>query len=662
MTNEMTTSVPLISSTSNNKNKKNKFRNRPRVKPVKKQNSAKSKLPVVSSKVSNRKDSFKIESNTVDDSSSSVNKDCHKVPSESDTALRLDDSTISETNKDKESNSSLNIKESRYQKEKEEAGKRDHENISKSHQKSKETKSLNHSSERKKDDGIKRSLLKSNILQSKHASRVRSAGSSIGGARPLSTKSSVRNLRTIKKNGKLTSNFSGKRMVLSIGSSFANHSRGITAVNPTIGKRNSGLNKTRTETTLGNKKDLMEDRNKGVASHGLKEAVIDQESKKSENELSSENTQREWNQDLIDSNKDLLPYQHLGQLDPALNIPMPKPGEKTLKDFCSGFKVPLEDRKEKKKTESEIKSNQRNSATVETQDSTISESEAVEESGPVVEVINGQIVIKESSMIINKRRTTEEIEEELKGNVVHEESVGLTATYSSFTNRNKSIRWSVEETYKFYNALRMCGTDFSTMESFFDGTDGSCVRNRKQLKRRYLMECRKNPKLIDMAMNPSKQKKLDISVFGNIKIKKDSEVKSLVQSDSTATVQGNESTKTQEEGHLTPSSSISLINKELPAGNNGVSGEGLINTTNAITVDDVQKIDENMVNTTTNEITINSDREKETLTTSIQKSPEKDKKEDNITENSIPIALLKKKVLIRKKPKFKARGPRKIRK
>ena len=204
----------------------------------------------------------------------------------------------------------------------------------------------------------------------------------------------------------------------------------------------------------------------------------------------------------------LVPYQHLGQLDPSLNIPPPKEGEKTMKAFCSNFKIPKEARAASRPTS---KANELASAPPPPP-----EDEKDERSAPFVEIINGEIVIKESSMIVGGRRTTEEVDRELEGAVVEEENEGITATYNSFTKRQKTSRWTVEETKNFFLALRQCGTDFSTMESFFTGEDGTTKRTRKQLKSKYLRETKKNLKLIDMAMNPAVQLPMDLSVFGEL--------------------------------------------------------------------------------------------------------------------------------------------------
>jgi transcription factor TFIIIB component B'' len=222
---------------------------------------------------------------------------------------------------------------------------------------------------------------------------------------------------------------------------------------------------------------------------------------------------------------EIIPYQHLGQLDPSLNIAAPKPNEKTMKDFCSRYKIPRAAKLNDEKNVNNINEGNNNinetvgggvATTRSATDEEPLEEKKDNRSGPLVEIINGEIVIKESTMIVGGRRTTEEVDRELEGGIVVEENTGITATYTSFTKREKVQRWNVEETRKFYLALRQCGTDFSTMESFFDGADGGNKRSRKQLKSRYKRECKKNLHLIDMAMNPKVQLPLDLSVFGDL--------------------------------------------------------------------------------------------------------------------------------------------------
>ncbi len=93
---------------------------------------------------------------------------------------------------------------------------------------------------------------------------------------------------------------------------------------------------------------------------------------------------------------------------------------------------------------------------------------------PQVEFVNGKIVVKESSLVVQDQSYADgEYEEVAEGS-------HATATYFSFLKRRKSAAWGLEETRLFYAALRQCGTEFSLMQTLFPG------RTRKQLKKKYM--------------------------------------------------------------------------------------------------------------------------------------------------------------------------------
>lgn len=73
------------------------------------------------------------------------------------------------------------------------------------------------------------------------------------------------------------------------------------------------------------------------------------------------------------------------------------------------------------------------------------------------------------------------------------------ASINSFVNRKGPQHWTVKETERFYEALRQLGTDFGCMEAFFEN------RTRKQLKRKYQAEQTRNPRLVEMALDPKNQ-------------------------------------------------------------------------------------------------------------------------------------------------------------
>jgi hypothetical protein len=130
---------------------------------------------------------------------------------------------------------------------------------------------------------------------------------------------------------------------------------------------------------------------------------------------------------------------------------------------------------------------------------------------PIVQIIDGEIVLQEASIEApGARRSVQQVEEEF--DQVVEEDAGLTivgASYNSFKEgRNKGPQhWTVKETKLFYEALRQLGTDFGSMEAFFDD------RTRKQLKRKFRSESVKNPKLIEMALDPKYQKEIGTTIM-----------------------------------------------------------------------------------------------------------------------------------------------------
>jgi len=131
-----------------------------------------------------------------------------------------------------------------------------------------------------------------------------------------------------------------------------------------------------------------------------------------------------------------------------------------------------------------------------TRENTVSQTKQEETSaGPKVRIVDGEIVLQESSMVVNG--PTNQADDELP--VVEEETqlAIVGASYSSFAERTKPTRWTTQETAKFYNGLRQLGTDFGAMEVLFDNK-----RTRKQLKKKFKLEQSRNPSLVEKALNP----------------------------------------------------------------------------------------------------------------------------------------------------------------
>jgi len=179
--------------------------------------------------------------------------------------------------------------------------------------------------------------------------------------------------------------------------------------------------------------------------------------------------------------------------------PLPE-GAKSLKDFCRSYVDPEEEVEKGSKLKKRKKSGD---ATTKLSNDVASTSNKVARnhgshdndstigSAPMVELVDGEIVIRESSLEVGGGASNI-VEDEYEE--VHEGAGEMTATYTSFTDKLKSKRWSIEETKLFYNALRQVGSDFSTMMAFFPD------RDRRQLRNKFKRESRKNPRLIKLAL------------------------------------------------------------------------------------------------------------------------------------------------------------------
>ena len=124
--------------------------------------------------------------------------------------------------------------------------------------------------------------------------------------------------------------------------------------------------------------------------------------------------------------------------------------------------------------------------------------------GPQVELVNGNIVLKESSLVMPDPAGDEEEYDDVINSAGEGGAGGAAgggpqkpATYNSFLKRKSGSRWGVEETWLFYKALRQCGTEFSLMQSFFPG------RTRKQLKQKFIKEEREHPELVRRTLDHS---------------------------------------------------------------------------------------------------------------------------------------------------------------
>eukprot|EP00252_Welwitschia_mirabilis_P004646 TRINITY_DN14949_c0_g1_i1.p1 TRINITY_DN14949_c0_g1~~TRINITY_DN14949_c0_g1_i1.p1 ORF type:complete len:563 (+),score=112.84 TRINITY_DN14949_c0_g1_i1:704-2392(+) len=110
---------------------------------------------------------------------------------------------------------------------------------------------------------------------------------------------------------------------------------------------------------------------------------------------------------------------------------------------------------------------------------------------PQVQVVNGQIVINEGSLVVSNSdgiKTFRRVEE-----------TGSKLNCNSYINRTKAKRWSKVDTELFYKAMQQFGTNFEMIQRVFPG------RTRNQVKAKFKIEERRHPfKLSDRLWHQSR--------------------------------------------------------------------------------------------------------------------------------------------------------------
>ena len=113
--------------------------------------------------------------------------------------------------------------------------------------------------------------------------------------------------------------------------------------------------------------------------------------------------------------------------------------------------------------------------------------------------IKTKIVIKDGKMIMEKpdvglisKKYNEEHNKHITETIIVNEDEKLTSL--SFLKKEKTKKWSEEETNNFYKAIELFGLDFSFLSIVLS------PRRREEIKRKYLKEKRKNPGEIERAI------------------------------------------------------------------------------------------------------------------------------------------------------------------
>lgn len=117
------------------------------------------------------------------------------------------------------------------------------------------------------------------------------------------------------------------------------------------------------------------------------------------------------------------------------------------------------------------------------------------QSGPKMRVVNGEIVLDNTSLQVDRHADAAREAGELED--VEESSFTRKINQATYGKRSKTETWDETMTELFYRGLRMFGTDFMVISKMFPG------RSRRQIKLKFNNEERRDPQRIkDTLLGP----------------------------------------------------------------------------------------------------------------------------------------------------------------
>lgn len=219
-------------------------------------------------------------------------------------------------------------------------------------------------------------------------------------------------------------------------------------------------------------------------------------------------------------------------------IPQNTSGKPSLKAFCSAFPKPKTAKRGRRKKSNNINNNAEApaadaaannnnnppSSSTDPNPPAPPAAPAAASQQPTVQIVNGEIVLQENSVVFQGVGALQNPGNAADMTVVEEEAemAVVGASYSSFATGKRASRaqhWSVAETHLFYEALRQVGVDFGCMETYFETAAAANaagdirIRHRRQLKNKYAAELKRNPQLVERALQPAGRVGIDLSVF-----------------------------------------------------------------------------------------------------------------------------------------------------
>ncbi|KAI1265162.1 hypothetical protein F5Y18DRAFT_387611 [Xylariaceae sp. FL1019] len=118
------------------------------------------------------------------------------------------------------------------------------------------------------------------------------------------------------------------------------------------------------------------------------------------------------------------------------------------------------------------------------------------------DVIDGQIVVSQSTLVVNRHNQDVSNYEE-----VEENEFTTLVTSSSYLKKKRGFGgWSDDETERFYQLLGQFGIDFEAISNFFP------LKSRDQCRRKFIKEERTRPNRVNAAIMVRGEKKTEINI------------------------------------------------------------------------------------------------------------------------------------------------------
>lgn len=133
--------------------------------------------------------------------------------------------------------------------------------------------------------------------------------------------------------------------------------------------------------------------------------------------------------------------------------------------------------------------------------------ETKSQAGPVMRIVNGEIVLDTASLQVDRHADAARNVGELED--VVENSLTRKINQASYGKRSKTESWDEDMTDLFYRGLRMFGTDFMMISKLFPG------RSRRQIKLKFNNEERRHPgRIKETLLGPSET--IDIATYSEM--------------------------------------------------------------------------------------------------------------------------------------------------